>query len=330
MKILLTGATGLLGRQFIANLSSQYEIYGIGRNQKIGQELTEKYPVHFIAMDLAKMTPADQKKLVDLAPDMIIHAAARSEYWGPKEWFEEANVVGTKNMLAVGQQADVQRFIQISSPSIYFRYETAQNVTETYPLPTVFANEYARTKAEADELVRQSGLPYIILRPRAIFGPHDETILKPLLERNAQGGIPMPTKGKQQWVDVTNVDNVVEAIRLSVETNNPDAINQAYNITNGDPRRMYDLLESLTQQLGVPLKFKAIPFRLLYWVGYLDEVFHRHFKKDQEPLLTRYVASVLGRTQTLSIKKAQDLLHYQPVKTVEEGIKEFVDANQQG
>ncbi|CAH1850643.1 NAD-dependent epimerase/dehydratase family protein [Convivina intestini] len=327
-KILLTGVTGLLGRQFVADLAQKYEIYGIGRNQTIGQQLVEQYGITFLPMDLAQLSSAQIQTLVDIAPDAIVHGAARSEYWGPKEWFYEANVVGTANMLMVADLAQVKRFIQISSPSVYFHYETAHMITEDYPLPKKFANYYAQTKAEADQLVMANPIPYIIIRPRAIFGPNDETILKPLLDRNAQGGIPLPNYGKSQWIDVTNVSNVVESIRLALETNNPAALNQIYNITDGQPRNMHEILVYLTNRLNVPLKIKPIPFGLLFTAGALDEAIHRMIATRKAPQITRYVASVLGHTQTLSINKAQELLNYQPIKTTNQGIQEFVDAQQ--
>ncbi|CAK8053989.1 NAD-dependent epimerase/dehydratase family protein [Eupransor demetentiae] len=326
--LLLTGVTGLLGQAFVAQLAKKYKITGIGRNQEIGRKLESQYGIHFIAMDLGDMTPADRQLLADTKPDVIVHAAARSEYWGSKQEFYQANVMGTENMLAVGQLAGVERFIQISSPSIYFHYEKAEMATEDYPIPSHFANEYARTKYLADKAVMASHLNYIILRPRAIFGPNDQTIVKPLLDRNAHGGIPLPNYGKKQWIDVTNVANVVHAIDLAIQTTNPAALNQAYNITNGQPAQMYALLKDLTQQLGQPLKIKPIPYWLLYSVGFLSEKIYHIFHLKGAPLLTRYVASVLGHSQTLSIKKAQTLLNYQPIESTEEGIEEYVHAQQ--
>lgn len=319
MKIAITGITGFLGKQVAKTLCNSHEIIGIGRNETIGNRIaTEMENISFIKLDLV-----EHEKLVDVfqGVDMVIHSAALSEPWGKYEDFYEANVVGTKHVVSACKQNNIERLIQISTPSIYFYFDSKLAVTEKEPIPAKFVNAYAKTKYQAEGIVKNSGIPFIILRPRALFGPEDTTIIPRLIQVNDTKKIPLPNKGNIM-IDLTYIDNVVKAIELSVKAK-PEAWNEIYNISNGDPRKLYDLLTVLFKKLDKDFNYKYIPFSVLFFAGFLLEKIHTLPWINTEPLINRYTASVLGKSQTLSIEKAQKLLNYEPVVSIDEGIDQF-------
>ncbi|WP_458461818.1 NAD-dependent epimerase/dehydratase family protein, partial [Paenibacillus sp.] len=88
----------------------------------------------------------------------------------------------------------VRRFIHVSTPSIYFNYIPRYDVHENDALPFKPANHYAATKLLAEQVVMEGhgkGLPSIMIRPRAIFGPYDQTLFPRVVAANAKSGVPM-------------------------------------------------------------------------------------------------------------------------------------------
>src|SRR5690606_3825206 len=104
--------------------------------------------------------------------------------------FYNSNVIGTRNIVEGSRRHQVGRLIYVSTPSLYFDYTDRWNLSESAPLPRKPVNAYAATKRRAEEEVEPAfaaGLPVITIRPRAIFGPGDQTILPRLLLANQKG-----------------------------------------------------------------------------------------------------------------------------------------------
>ena len=323
MKVMITGATGFLGFracEYFHELG--YEVVGIGRNQQKGKQLMEQ-GIRFEKLDLI-----ERDRLVHICKgmDAVIHSAALSESWGEYKDFYRANVECTENMLYATQMNNIKRLVHISTPSIYFNLNSRENVKENDALPKTFVNAYARTKYIAEQKVQKAvehGLDAIILRPRALFGPRDTTILPRLIELNQTRGVPLPNDG-QAVTDLTYVDNVVRAIELSLKA--PSTCSgQVYNITNGEPMILKDALEKLFTHLHMPFRKKKIPYSVLKTVATILESTYRVFKINKEPLVTKYSVSVLGETQTLSIEKARKELGYAPIVSIEKGIETYAE-----
>lgn len=323
MKVMITGATGFLGFracEYFHELG--YEVVGIGRNEQKGKQLMEQ-GIRFEKLDLI-----ERDRLVHICKgmDAVIHSAALSESWGEYKDFYRANVECTENMLYATQMNNIKRLVHISTPSIYFNLNSRENVKENDALPKTFVNAYARTKYIAEQKVQKAvehGLDAIILRPRALFGPRDTTILPRLIELNQTRGVPLPNDG-QAVTDLTYVDNVVRAIELSLKA--PSTCSgQVYNITNGEPMILKDALEKLFTHLHMPFRKKKIPYSVLKTVATILESTYRVFKMNKEPLVTKYSVSVLGETQTLSIEKARKELGYAPIVSIEKGIETYAE-----
>lgn len=115
-KVLVTGATGFLGKYVVEELVEHgYQVRAFGRNRTIGQSLANA-SVTFIQGDLTNqedLTKACQEM------DMVVHAGALSTVWGPWEDFYQTNVLGTKYVLEACHEANIERLVYVSSPSIY-------------------------------------------------------------------------------------------------------------------------------------------------------------------------------------------------------------------
>lgn len=322
MRVLVTGATSGLGRnaaQWL--LANGHAVHGVGRNERAGAELAASGAV-FTALDLTQASPQSLADLVR-GMDWVWHCAALSSPWGDKEDFHCCNTLVTGALTQAAGEACVERFVHISTPSIYFDFRHRRGITEDY-CSGAFANHYALTKFWAERAVVSAqrdfpGTCYVILRPRAIFGPHDRVLLPRIAERiHAYKGIlPLP-RGGRALIDATFVLNVVHAMNLaSIKTLPPGA---AYNVTNHEPVPLTDLLTCLLRaELGMDFRIKTVPYPLLYGVASAMEVASRF--SGTEPALTRYSAGVLHYDMTLSQDKARDELGYAPVYPLRESVR---------
>ncbi|MFM2344527.1 MAG: hypothetical protein RLZZ210_1138, partial [Pseudomonadota bacterium] len=197
MKILITGATGGLGRsaidylkKYVNDNSSNIQIKATGRNEAIGKLITQENKQHniqveFVALSLSKASDIELDKLVKDV-DVVWHCAAKSAAWGKYSDFVADNVTATKRLLEHSAKQNVKQFIHVSTPAVYFDYTKNINIDETYKA-SKFANMYASTKWQAEQEVLQASLlfPHLrtaIIRPRAIFGEYDNILLPYILK----------------------------------------------------------------------------------------------------------------------------------------------------
>lgn len=319
MKIAITGATGGLGRNLVAHFLKKSEaVTALGRNKNIGSEL-EKGGATFRAGDLADRAFVTRALA---GHDVVIHSAALASPWGRWSAFENANVIGTRNVVEASK--GVKRFVYISTPSIYFSGHPAEQISENDPLPEP-ATFYARSKRLGEEIVNDAvinGLPALTLRPRALFGPHDAVILPRIIRVMERGVFPLPGGGHAK-TDVTYVDNVVHAVDLCLQAD-PRFFGHVYNITNDESLTIRELTHLVSEVMDLKVRFVNAPLKPLMLAGNLLEKYATYVSQ-KEPLLTSYSVGLLGITQTLDITRAKSELGYKPLVSLREGLARYAD-----
>lgn len=318
-KVLVTGATGFLGKYVVEELVEHgYQVRAFGRNRTIGQSLVNA-SVTFIQGDLTNqedLTKACQEM------DMVVHAGALSTVWGPGEDFYQTNVLGTKYVLEACREAKIERLVYVSSPSIYAAPRDQLDIKESDAPQENRLNNYIRSKLASEKLFKDyPDVSSVILRPRGLFGIGDTSILPRVLNLSQKIGIPLIGDGRQ-LMDMTCVENVALAIRLALET--PQAAGEVYNITNGEPRAFRNLIEETLRGLGYPIRYRKIPAPLVSAISSSLEFIYKSLKLKGEPALTRYTYYLLRYSQTLDISKAERDLGYRPKITISEGIEQYV------
>ena len=320
MKILLTGATGFLGFRTLEKLVEQEEVTSIiatGRTIKETHQVLHP-KVTYVLGDLS-----DKAFVESITSDVeyVIHAAALSSPWGKYSEFEDANLRSQMNLIHSVQRSKLIKYIYISTPSMYFDSNNRTNILENEALPRKFVNAYAHTKRMAELELIQSGLPYVILRPRALTGRGDTVIMPRIITSFKEGKLKIIGAGKN-IVDLTSVANAVDAILLSLKAEGP-ALNQIYNITNGEPVNLWEKIGFVLQLMDKQLPPKKIPFFIVLTLAQLLE-WKSKLTNWKEPVLTKYGVGVLAKTMTMDISKAKTLLGYHPSVSTDEAIKEFV------
>lgn len=323
-KALVTGATGFLGWHVATRLQALgWQVTAQGRNADVGREL-ERRGVRFYPAELA-----DRDRMRDACANQryVFHCGALSSAWGPYRAFYESNVEGTRHVIDGCLAAGVERLVHVSTPSVCFDFRDREAIRESDPLPRRAANAYAHTKRMAEDDVRRAfaaGLRGVIIRPRAVFGPRDAALLPRLLRANDAGGVPM-FRGGGAVVDLTYVDNVVDAMVAAAVSAPESAMGRIYHLTNGEPLPLKEALVTLFGKLGVPLRERRLPYGAAYAAAGLLELAYRLLPLRGEPIVTRYGVGVLARTQTLDIREARERLGYAPAVSIEEGFERYAE-----
>lgn len=152
--VLVTGATGFIGRRVVAHLSAAgHEVRCLVRPAYEERRLPPGVTVHMVAGDLAD-PPALRVALQNV--DAVIHLASIWTERGPRT-FESVNTQGTVNLLDAAKEIGAGRFVFASHPG------ADRNS----------AYAFLRSKGLAEEAVKSSGLRYTILRPSWVYGPDD-------------------------------------------------------------------------------------------------------------------------------------------------------------
>lgn len=324
MKVLITGATGFLGQRLVRRMKTYgYDIYAVGRNSKIGDNL-RNLGAHFLNTDLSRL---EDYKTWPSNLDAVVHCAALSSPWGQYKDFFSANVTTTQNVLDFVQKASVARLIHISSPSIYVERRSKLDIKESDPLPRRSLSHYISTKRIAEEFVLKSvqrdRVPAIVLRPQGLIGKGDPSIFPRIFKVAQKGYIPRIGKG-ETWMDLTHVENAVEAVLRSLEA--PSLCNgRAYNITNGEQVEIYNFIEKLMRRLNVDFRWRPLSFSTAYKIGHALEWWSAAIS-GREPLLTRYTACTLGLSRTLNIERARTEIGYRPIYTLDQAFEEVVES----
>lgn len=164
--ILLTGGAGYIGSWFVQNYSDKYSIY-IVDSLFFGKSLNLEENIKVINKDIRNISLEDLKNI-----NYVIHMAELSnDPLGEinKELTQEINVYGTRNLINLCKQAKVEKFIYMSSCSVYGDSGNiyASEETNTYPL-----TEYAKAKVLNENYLLDNEFEFEvkILRNATAFG----------------------------------------------------------------------------------------------------------------------------------------------------------------
>ena len=317
MKVLITGATGFLGKYVVKELKNNgYQVVAFGRNEKIGKALIDSN-VEFFKGDIENK---EDLLRAFQGCSAVIHAAALSTVWGKWNNFYKVNVLGTRNIVEICEKQGL-KLVFVSSPSIYAGAKDQLDVKENEAPKENNLNFYIKSKIMAENIIKNSKLNYMIIRPRGLFGIGDTSIIPRLLDLNKKMGIPLFADGKQK-VDVTCVENVAYALRLALE--NEKYSRQTYNITNDEPIEFKEILTLFFNELGTEGKYLKWNYRLILILVSILEKVYKLFGIEKEPPLTKYTLYLMRYSQTLNIDKAKKELGYYPQISVLEGVKKYV------
>ena len=314
--ILVTGATGFLGRRLCQRLREEgARIRAVGRHRQEGPWDA------FHEVDLAEAS------LPDAAMDgvsTIYHLASKAhavtETAAEEDSYRPIIVEATLRLLEQARRHGVKRFIYMSS--VKAMGEGNPPGMETVPLteksPHMPQGPYGLAKAEAEEVVQRSGIEHcVILRPVMVYGPGEKGNLPRMVEAVRKGRFPpLPDNGNRR--SMIHVDDLVEfAVRAGVY---PIAAGKAYILAGNDALSTRALYDAIRESLGLPAQDWSIPLFLLKGAALagtlLGAVLNRRLPLDRETL------GKLTGSAWYASALAQAELRYEPRHTVRDWLRE--------
>lgn len=235
-KIVVTGATGFLGRYIVDTLLGRgVHVIGAVRNPGKAKNLKQK-GVELRTADLADLSALT--RAFHGVDAVVSNAALVSLGTASREDFQRTNTEGTRNVYEAMGQAGVKRVVQVSSAAVY-RRSWGQTVREDHPLvdagSTARFSAYAVSKMCAENVGRELGAKYQIgvsvVRPFAIYGAFDQTSFTKWFRRLMSLGLAAPYPAGLR-IALVYAGDVAESIALMLE--NPVSVGKVYNITGDD------------------------------------------------------------------------------------------------
>ncbi len=225
--ILITGATGFLGRNVCEHMVSRgIPVRALVRRQSDYAFLEE------LGVELAWGDVRKKEGLVEAMRgcESVVHAAAKFRFWGEWEDFYTTNVVGTRNMLETACQVGVRRFLYVSTFVVVGRPLPGQIITEDYPCTPL--DYYMRTKLEAESTAlryyQEKGLPVMVMRPGALYGPWGRYALNRLFFEDFLRGLHVRVHHGKHLTSPVFVKDVARAIEACLEKGQ---LGEIYNVS---------------------------------------------------------------------------------------------------
>jgi nucleoside-diphosphate-sugar epimerase len=249
--VLVTGASGFLGRAVCAELRAcEHEVAALVRRPG-----SEPPGTTAIAGDLG-----DGERLMGalerVRPDCVIHLAAEIATQRDPRKIEEVNVAGTQRLLSACSAVGVRRFVFASTVVTGDAGGALLDETSTLPVQTA----YGRSKQEGEQLVRESGIVDVIVRPSHVYGPGGWYV-EEIVKRLRQPGRLVVIGSGQNWWDVVRVEDVATAFVAAAERAPAGGL---YHVVDDEPVRYCDFVALTAQALGV-----GRPRRVPTWLAQL-------------------------------------------------------------
>ncbi|CZG41068.1 NAD-dependent epimerase/dehydratase family protein [Legionella pneumophila serogroup 1] len=263
-KILITGATGFIGRSLVPAL------------------LSEGHDVRCAVLQLDSTLQAEQIVINNLEVhtdwtdalrnvEIVIHLAARvhimKEYaTSSLEEYCKINSIATKNFVEQAAQNNVKRFIFLSTIKVHGEF-SQNNLPFSEDCRTQPEDPYAKSKLYAEQFIQEicqnARMEFVILRPPLVYGPYVKANFLRILQL-VDKKWPLPFGSIYNKRTFIYIDNLVSAI--SAVVSEPSAANQVYLVADDCSWSLTQLVQTLSRKMNTKLFLIPIPVQILIFL----------------------------------------------------------------
>ena len=314
MRVLVTGASGMLGRAVASELVARGNIV----------RTFQRRPSKILGVEDAQgsITVAGDLNEAVRGMDAVVHLAAKVSLAGDPADFARVNIGGTRSLLASASDQGLSRFVYVSSPSVAHTGSSIVGSGAGPATPLTVRGEYARTKAVAEQLALAADTAkfrVVAVRPHLVWGPGDTQLVQRVVDRARAGRLPVIGHGAA-LVDSTYVDNAASAIIAALDR--CDEIHgRAFVVSNGEPRPVAELIASMCLAAGVEPPSRQIPAVVARSVGSVIELLWRARTGSEEPPMTRFLAEQLSTAHWFDQRSTRSDLQWAPQVSLDEGFR---------
>lgn len=315
-RILITGGTGFVGRELIAQLLLRKvkEVIAPARTP-------DQLPAGVTAVLVNAINDQTDWSSALTGVNVVVHSAARvhqvtDRVEDPLADYRRVNVGGTLKLARVAARAGVSRFVFLSSVKVNGE-ATLPDVpcsADDSPAPQ---DPYGISKWEAEQglqkIARETGMEVVIIRPPLVYGPGVKGNFASMIGL-VEKGVPLPLGAIHNRRSLISLGNLVDLIITCID--HPAAANQIFLAADGEDLSTSDLLRRVAAAMGTPSRLIPVPAGLLQLGATI---------LGKQAMAQR----LLGSLQ-VDISKTREVLGWAPPLSVDEGLRRCFAGTQDG
>ena len=313
MRVLVTGATSLIGRAVVTRLQDRGDVVSVFQRRP-GDLGTAEH--------LGDVADPSAVAAAMAGTEAVVHLAGRVAITGPWSEFEETNIVGTHNVVDAAREAGVGRLVHVSSPSVAHGGRSLVGAPAGAADPEMTRGHYATSKAQAELVALAANTPdlaVVAIRPHLVWGPGDTQLVARIVSRARAGRLAIVGSGAA-LIDTTYIDNAADALVAALDRA-PELGGRALVVSNGQPRPVRELLNRIVIAAGIEPPRIKVPYRVARTGGLAVERIWERRGREDDPPMTSFLAEQLGTAHWFDQRETRSALGWQPAVSLAEGFR---------
>jgi 2-alkyl-3-oxoalkanoate reductase len=320
MSVLITGATGFIGRRLLARLADD----GVATRALVlpGEDASMLGNADVRRGDI---TVPESLTAAFAGVSRVYHLAAWVGDWGDERRIWQINVDGTRNVLAAACAAGCDRAVVVSSVAVYGSALRGDVCDEETTVREYGVGPYSRSKRAAEEIALDchnfGRVPVVVVRPGNVYGPGSalwvDEVVRQLRSNRLALRLPLIDGGAGN-ATLAYVDNVVDVILRAGRAD--DAPGRIYNANDDSEVTWRQYFADLARVVGVAEPRWSLPGSVVDTLAVGLEAAGRLRRSPKRPLITREAVALLRSRARVSVRRARDDLGYYPLVPYEEAM----------